>query len=104
MLDIQPGQKVHVKIVKQPTALAAGKTLRRLLNKDAEVKSDLKRLTRARARNYTPRMRGGRLYGGQRPKIHPVTGKLGEEGTIIATADVIRDLGSVERFIEVKAV
>ena len=37
MLDIQPGQKIHVKVVKQPMAEAAGKTLRRVLNKDAAV-------------------------------------------------------------------
>lgn len=102
MIDIQPGQQVHIKIVKQPTNEAASKTLRRVLNKDPEVKTDLKRLGRARARHYAPRMRGGRLYGGRRPKIHPVSGQLGEEGTITATMSVIRDLSSVERFVEVK--
>lgn len=104
MLDIQPGQKIHVKVVKQPMAEAAGKTLRRVLNKDAAVKKELARLADAREKYYNPTPRGGRLYGGRRPKIHPVKGQAGDEGTVIATMDVIRDLNSVARFIEVKAV
>ena len=76
MLDIQPGQKVYVKVVKQPSAESAGKTLRRVLNKDTEVKKDLARLASARKRLYNPTPRGGRLYGGRRPKIHPVKGRF----------------------------
>ena len=34
---------------------------------------------------------------------HPVKGDVGESGTILASPDVITDLNSVERFVEVSA-
>jgi hypothetical protein len=103
MTDITPGSKVTIKIIKQPTAVAASKTLVRVLCKDPIVHAENQRQRKVRKTNYSPARRGGRLYGGRVVKQHAVTGKLGEAGTIIATADVIRDLTSVARFIEVTA-
>jgi len=48
-----------------------------------------------------PSMRGGRLYGGRQVKLYPVKAEIGEQGTVLATPDVIADLKSVARFIEV---
>jgi hypothetical protein len=102
MLDkITPGSRVSVKVVKQPTRLAACKTLVRILSKDATHRAEEVRLRKVRRSNYKPGMRGGRLYGGRMVKLHPLKGALGESGTITATLDVLTDLRSVERFIEV---
>jgi hypothetical protein len=102
MLDkIAPGSKINVKIVKQPTNAAASKTLVRVFQKDPEVYAENDRQRKIRKKNYSPSRRGGRLYGGRVVKQHPVKGILGEAGTITATLSVLRDLASVERFIEV---
>jgi len=99
--DIACGSTIQVKVVKQPTNAAAVKTLVRVLHKDEAVKADNRRLESIRHKHYSPRPRGGRLYGGHLVKQHPVKANVGESGTVIATVDVLRDLGSVSRFIEV---
>ena len=104
MLDnIALGSKINIKIVKQPTNAAASKTLERMLCKDAEVIAENKRLADVRAANETFSPRGGRwrVWEGRQPKLHPVKGNLGEQGTVVASYDVVQDLKSVERFIEV---
>ena len=101
---IAPGTRVEVKIVNEPTNIAARKTLVRILSKDAAAIAENRRLRNVREANYSPSMRGGRLYGGRLVKIHPVKGRLGESGTVTATADVLADLRSVGRFVQVSAV
>ena len=105
MADITPGTTVTVKIVKQPASDAARKTLVRLLSKDAEVVAENKRLKKVRKTNQTHSPRGGRwrVWEGRLPKQHPVEGKVGESGTILASVDVLTDLSSVEKYVEVSA-
>ena len=99
--DIQPGSSIHVKVTRRPTNAAAAKTLVRLLSKDPVVREENKRLAKLRRIHYRPRKRGGRLYGGHMIKLRPLKGDLGEEGTVAATVDVLTDLKSVSRFVEV---
>jgi len=103
-MDIKPGSTITVTITKQPTNDAARKTLVRLLSKDANVVKENARLRQVRKVNAVEKQRGGRvrLWAGRLVKQHPVKGVLGESGQILATVDVLRDLKSVERFIEVK--
>lgn len=103
MADITPGSQIHLKVTKTPTNAAATKTLVRLLSKDEQVSARNRLLSKIRAKGFNPQPRGGRLYSGRLVKQHPVTGEAGEAGTIKATVDVIRDLRSVERFVEVSA-
>ncbi len=103
MKDITPGSQVHVKVTKSPTNAGATKTLVRLLSKDAAVEARNRELSKIRAKNYNPQPRGGRTYAGHLVKQRHVKGEDGEEGTIKATVDVIRDLRSVDRFVEVSA-
>ena len=98
---IAPGSQVTVKVVKPPSNAAAFKTLVRVLSKDPAMQAEDRQLTWLRKKHYTPGMRGGRLYSGRMPKIRRLRGNVGESGTIKATADVINDLKSVSRFIEV---
>lgn len=99
--NIAPGAKVNVKIVKEPTNAAARKTLVRVLSKDADVKRENDRLRSVRERNMLPTQRGGRTWFVRLIKQRPVKGGIGESGTVVASVDVLRDLGSVQRFIEV---
>ncbi len=102
MLDkIAPGSKINVKIVKQPTNAAAAKTLMRVLAKDPVVSTEHARQAKLRKVHYSPGRRAGRLWGGQLVKQHPIKGRIGEQGTVVATSQVLRDLGSVQRFVEV---
>ncbi|MDP6152884.1 MAG: hypothetical protein QF785_05845 [Phycisphaeraceae bacterium] len=94
------GRQVTIKIVKQPTSVAAVKTLVRVLSKDPGHAAENKRLKDIRHRLYAPRRRGGRLYSGRQIKLRRLRGEIGETGTVIATHDVLRDLDSVRRFIE----
>lgn len=100
-IDIAPGTTITVKVTKQPTNAAAAKTLVRILSKSEDAKAEDKRLTSLRKKHYTPGRRGGRWYSGRMPKLRPLKGDVGEQGTILASPDVIRDLGSVERFVEI---
>lgn len=101
--SIKPGTEIMVKIVNEPTNAAARKTIIRLLSKSDRAKAEDRRLTAIRQRDYSPSRRGGRLYGGRVVKLHSYQGTIGEQETITATLDVLRDLGSVERFVEVKS-
>ena len=100
--NITPGQTVHVKVVQQPSNTAARRTLERLLSKDPQAQREQERLRRARQRHTRHQQRGGRQWTVRVVKQHPLQGQRGEEGTIRATVDVLRDLGSVQRFIEVE--
>jgi len=100
--SVKLGAKVRVTVTKAPTNAAAAKTLVRVLSKDPAVKADNQRLRAIRERDYNPDRRGGRLYGGRVVKQHPVKARAGESGTVTATEDILRDLRSVARFIEVK--
>ncbi|MFP4143577.1 MAG: hypothetical protein ACOCTI_07010 [Phycisphaeraceae bacterium] len=101
MADINPGDKINVKIVKRPTNQAALKTVQRLLARDPEMAAEIERERKVRKRNTEIRSRGGRPWAVRLVKHHPVQGEVGEQGTMRATVDVLRDLPSVERFVEV---
>ncbi|MGB0767768.1 MAG: hypothetical protein ACPGYV_08650 [Phycisphaeraceae bacterium] len=105
MADITPGSTVNIKIVKEPTNASARKTLVRILSKDADVVAENKRLKKVRQTNQTHSPRGGRwrVWEGRLPKQHPVSGAIGETGTVLASPDVLTDLKSVEKFVEVNA-
>lgn len=102
MLDnIAPGTKVTVKVTKDPTNDAAQKTLRRILSKDAAAKKENDRHAKVRKAGFSSHQRGGRPWEVRVPKQHARDGKTGETSTLLATADVLRDLKSVARFVEV---
>lgn len=103
MLDtITPGSQVKLTITRTPNRQAAAKTLVRLLSKDPAHKHENRQLSRLRARHYDPQRRGGRLYGGHMQKLRRIQGIRGETGTIIASPDVLRDLASVTKFIDIQ--
>lgn len=104
--ELAPGTKINLKIVHQPTSAAASKTLMRLLSKDPAVIAENKRHAKIRKKAQWMSTRGGRwrVWESRLAKQHPVTGSIGEEGTILASYDVLKDLPSVARFVEVTTV
>ena len=67
----------------------------------SNVAAENKRLTKVRMKHFRTISRGGRQYPIRPVKQRPVTGRAGESGTIRASVDVLSDLSSVSRFIEV---
>jgi hypothetical protein len=100
--NITPGSQISVTVVKTPTNAAAAKTIVRLLSKDRAVKKDNERLRKTRRDGFRQAPRGGRLWNIRVVKQHPVKAELGVSKTIKASLDVLTDLKSVSRFVEVK--
>ncbi len=100
---LTPGSKINVKVTSRPTSAAAAKTIVRLLSKNAEVQAENERQRRIRSKGIRWNARGGRLWGTRMVKQASVAAVTGTEKTITASLDVIRDLKSVQRFVEVTA-
>ena len=99
-IDFKPGQSLRVTISKTPTTAAARKTIERLFTKDKALVAPLN----ARSRNFIelPKRRGGQIWTKRVNKIH-LTIEKGLAATVLTTAQSLKDLASVEKFVEVKA-
>ena len=97
-IDLKPGKTVRVTINKNITRASARKTLERLFLTDKEVKKPIQR----RSRNFIelPKRRGGQIWTKRPNKVHPTLDK-GAAATIKTTPQLIKDLRSVEDFIQV---
>src|SRR5215213_9385000 len=98
--DFKPGQSLRVTISKTITRANARKTIERLFCKDKALVAPL----HARSRNFKeqPKRRGGQIWTKRPNKIHLDLVK-GVSANITATAQALKDLASVEEFVEVKA-
>ena len=96
-MDNTPGSKVTVKVTKALTNVAAGKTRGRLFIKDPAIAAR----RRKEPKEFKPTPRGGRIYRVINKGTVSRPPKVGQSATLVATVDVIRDLGSVQRFVEV---
>ena len=99
-VDIEPGGRVSVKVTKSPTNEAAAKTLSRLFAKDPANRQARRQRKKLRQSATEHRKRGGRLWA-----VLPKAPRLGQPTagaacTLLATPDVIADLRSVDRFVE----
>lgn len=99
-IEFKPGQTLRVTINKTITNAAARKTIERLFIKDKALTAPLD----ARSRNFIPlpKRRGGQIWTKRPNKIHMSLEK-GVTATIKSTAQAIKDLASVETFVDVKA-
>jgi hypothetical protein len=98
-LKLQSGKSVRVTISKAITRASARKTLERLFMRDKAVSGPIA----LRSRNFIelPKRRGGQIWTKRPNKVHPSLIK-GASATVKTTPQSIRDLASVETFIEVK--
>ena len=96
--DLKPGQTVRVTVSKTINRDSARKTIERLFMKDKAVRKPLD----ARSRNFKeiPKRRGGVIWTKRVNKLHPELDK-GSAATITTTAQSIKDLKSVESFVDV---
>lgn len=102
MQAIKPGQTVEVEIVTLPQSEAARKTLTRLLKRDAAaVRHHRHQKTKRPSREEW--VRGAMTWHHQMKSKPVVAMRVGSKGTLRATLDVLRDLGSVSRFVKVTA-
>ena len=102
-MDITPGSTVRVKITAVPRNAAASKTLTRVFRKDPDIAKQLRWRKQHRPSLQTWQ-RGGRMWRHRMKSHAPVQIEPGAQYTVQATVDVIRDLMSVERYIDVTAV
>jgi hypothetical protein len=101
-LDIQPGSRIRIQVKKDPTNEAAAKTLSRLFAKDPANRKARRHRKKLLAGALDVRRRGGRPW-----EVRPKAPRLfqptaGESCSLLATCDVINDLGSVARFIDIQ--
>ena len=97
-IDLQPNQTVRVTISKHISRAAARKTLERLFLQDKTVRAPIA----VRSANFKelPKRRGGCIWTKRVNKVHPTLNR-GDSATIQTTPQSIRDLRSVEGFIQV---
>lgn len=97
-LDIQPGRSIRVTIKKQVNRQSARKTLERMFMRDKSVSGPIE--TRSGNFKELPKRRGGCIWTKRPNKIHLALNK-GESASITATPQIVRDLQSVQAFVEV---
>ena len=97
-LAAKPGQTVRVTITKNITRESARKTLERLFMQDRAVARPIE----VRSANFIelPKRRGGQIWTKRPNKLHPILTQ-GAAATILATPQTLKDLGSVEEFVQV---
>jgi hypothetical protein len=101
-VDVKPGAIVSVKVKKNPLSEAAAKTLSRLFAKDPANRKARRTRKKLLAGAMDVRRRGGRPWE-VRPKAPRLfQPRAGDACSIRATSDVLGDLISVARYIEVK--
>jgi hypothetical protein len=98
--DFKPGQTVRVTISKTITRASARKTIERLFMKDRTLARPLE----LRARNFKelPKRRGGQIWTKRPNKLHLPLNK-GDAASVKATAQSLKDLASVDDFVQVAA-
>jgi hypothetical protein len=97
-IQATPGQTVRVTISKFVKRDAARKTLERLFMQDKAVYRPIE----IRSANFKelPKRRGGQIWTKRPNKVHPILAQ-GAAATILATPQSLKDLASVEDFVQV---
>ena len=98
--EFKPGTPLRVTVRRSINRDSARKTIERLFMTDRAIAKPLE----LRSRNFKdlPKRRGGRIWTKRPNKIHPALDK-GAAATIKATPQALKDLASVEDFVQVEA-
>ena len=97
MAELKPGSKVKVTVTSGSCSESASKTLARLFLKDPTVGKSRRR----KAKPVRPRIRAGRVWQGRPRGSVAARPRKGDSCELVCTLDVLRDLGSVDRYVEV---
>jgi hypothetical protein len=97
-IDLKTGQTVRVTISKTINRESARKTLERLFMKDKTISRPIEQ----RSRNFKelPKRRGGTIWTKRPNKVHPAL-ERGTAATIRVTPQAVKDLRSVDDFLQV---
>ena len=97
-IEVKPGQTLRVTIKKNINRESARKTLERLFMQDKTQAGPIE----ARSANFIelPKRRGGCIWTKRPNKVHPALNR-GDAATVKATPQAVKDLKSVEAFVEV---
>ncbi len=99
--EMHPGSNILITLTKSPTNAAAAKTLSRLFSRgDANRRARAKRKRMLQDAVRT-KIRGGRPWA-IRPRVPDSTPTPGESCTVLATPQVLRDLGRLGRFVKIE--
>ena len=97
-MDIQPGSQVKITVKSEIRSAAAGKTLARVFMKDPQIQ----KVRHTSPKHVTESPRAGRIWR-HRPKgTCQEQPAVGDSAQVLATVDVIRDLKSVARYVDIK--
>jgi hypothetical protein len=98
VITTKPGQTLRVTINKSINRASARKTIERLFMRDKVHSGPLE----ARSANFIelPKRRGGCIWTKRCNKVHPPLNP-GDAATIKSTPQTIKDLKSVETFVQV---
>jgi len=99
-MEVEPGASIVVEIRKSPTGEAARKTLLRVCAKDSNVQRQQRR-QKAQRPSWQDKRRGGRFWHHQMKSQSPVSLAPGRTYELRATLDVVRDLESVARYVNI---
>ncbi len=97
--QIKPGQWIKVTVKSQPRTAAGKKTMVRLFGRDIEVQRERRR--QAKSRPIQPSRRGGRIWMNRPPKLEVAKTTAGSTYRLFASVAVLRDLKSIERYVEI---
>lgn len=96
-MDIQPGSRVKVMVKSTLKTTRARKTLARLFIKDRAVR----KVRRTQPKPVISSRRAGRLWHNRPEGSNLRPPAVGDSANIVATVDVIQDLQSVAKYIDV---
>jgi len=101
--QIVPNTEMTFTIAKDPKRPAARKTIERLMWKEPQAKKDLSMLQRRRKQKdikYT--IRAGRVWFDRPRATRTVRCERGASFTLNVTPQIVNDLKSVEKYLEIK--
>ena len=98
-IDIRPGQWINVTVTRQPRAAGALKTLVRLLQRDTAARKIAARAKKARP--VGEHRRGGRMWKDRPSRVPTVATDAGASYRIFASLDVLKDLTSIEKYVQI---
>ena len=103
-LDLVPGQNVTFTVTRAPHREAQRKTIQRLMRMQGHIQRGLQKLAvRRRQKDNRPYRRAGKTWVDRARTTKLTKVAPGESFTLRLTPQIIPDIRSVEKFLEMKA-
>ena len=104
MSDLTANATVTCTVTSMPKNESATKTIRRLMRMQPEIQKDLSMLARRRAKtDNIPTRRAGRVWVNRKRPTALTRVAVGESFTLFISPQVLPDIKSVEKYLDVKA-